>query len=71
MSFVKTVHIIQSNPHSPLLKMNNAHCIITHNMYLSLITMLYSTAVSDVNDKFMDFCCFYHLSRHCPDDNYI
>ncbi len=32
---------------------------------------MYSTAVSDVDDKLMDFCCFYHLACHFLDDNYI
>lgn len=26
--------------------------------------IVYSTAVSDVNDKLMDFCCFYHQKGH-------
>ena len=66
MSFVKTAHIVQVNPRSPLSKMNNTHCFFTQNMYLSS-PMLYSTVVSDVDDKYMDFCCFYHqkaIFRH-------
>lgn len=26
--------------------------------------IVYSTAVSDVNDKLMDFCCLMYFSRH-------
>jgi len=45
MSFVKTVHIIQSTSHHSLFVMNKSFTLTAQNMYLSSPYMLYSTAV--------------------------